>query len=280
MFTVTSLYRFLVKSCGSTSVWTLEVGERGPVRDRVYMFVRPGNDHEFMSQRDFPGLCLVRPELAGDTVALYAPYMPYTTLPIAPEGRRKIQVTMHNRQFQATVSECATGKWLAEFLDLPFKPLTVFQSADDVRTVRPGAAAKGVGLGLQDGYPFMMLGTASLGRLNLRLPEDQYVTMDRFRPTIVSEGGVPHSEDRIKRMRINGIELVGESLCMRCPTIQTNQQTSARGREPMKTLLEYRPVRADNSGKKSPVFGRNFSHLQTGVLEVGAPIDVLEWEEA
>lgn len=270
MLRVVELHQFLVKSCGGSRVEQLKVGPRGVVDDRVYMFTRPSGD--FMSQRDFPGMCLVRPALRGQTIVLAAPGMPDFELPLAGTGKIKLQATMHERQFIVTVSDSQAGRWLAEFLKLDFEPLAVFQSPEDERFVRPGANVAGAGLGFQDGYPLMMISRASLSDLNSRLPPGEEVTMDRFRPSVVCASCGPYFEDTIGTMAIGGVSFTGESLCMRCPTIQTNQATGRRNSEPMKTLLSYRPTRLDGKGKKKPVFGRNFSHTNIGAIGVGPVI--------
>lgn len=275
MLRVERLYQFPVKSCAGTEVNELVVGTRGPVGDRMFMFTRPSGD--FMSQRDFPRLCLVRTARVKPYIVFSFPGKPDFELPIFPAvGRQKIRATMHEKQFPATISNSHAGRWLADCLGLSFEPLLVFQRPEDERRVRAGANGEGVEMGFQDGYPFMVISEASLSDLNNRLPAGEAVGMDRFRPNIVVSSCRPYFEDTVVAVSAGGVRLVGETLCSRCPTTQTDQNTAERGKEPMKTLLSYRPTRPDSKGNPMPVFGRNFSHTETGTIRQGGVIQVCE----
>ena len=89
--------------------------------------------------------------------------------------------------------------------------------------------------------------------------------MNRLRPNIVLQGGVPYEEDVLDRFRIGTVEFLGTTLCLRCPTTTTNQETAERGKEPLRTLATYRK-RPDGV-----VFGRNFNHAGSGTIRIGDP---------
>lgn len=96
--------------------------------------------------------------------------------------------------------------------------------------------------------------------------------MDRFRPNIVLSGCEPYEEDQLDRIRVGDVELVGQTLCVRCPVTMTNQQTAERGKEPLRTLAEYRR----NPNGDGVVFGRNFNFLGTGNISLEDIVQVLE----
>lgn len=267
---VVGLNRFAVKSFGGESVIMLPVGPRGPAHDRRYMFARPEGKRKFMSQRDFPLLCLCQARLNGGTIVLSAPNTTDLELPLLGEGSKKTIVTMHKKKFQVTISLSMAGKWLGDFLTdrgvkIDFEPLAVFQTEEDERYVKPEARAPGIAVRLQDGYPFMALSTASLHDLNSRLPPGEPASeMDQFRPNIILGKCGAYAEDSITGVQVGDVTFMGESNCTRCATIQTNQHTGKRSKEPMTTLRNYRHTR-----NGSPEFGKNLSHLNTGTIRVG-----------
>jgi uncharacterized protein YcbX len=117
-----------------------------------------------------------------------------------------------------------------------------------------------------DAYPFLVIADSSLADLNTRL--ETPLPMNRFRPNIVIAGARPYQEDDMARFAINGIDFAGATLCIRCPTTTTNQDTAERGKEPLRTLATYR---------KHPdgvVFGRNFNHSGSGRVKVGDAIEL------
>jgi uncharacterized protein YcbX len=66
----------------------------------------------------------------------------------------------------------------------------------------------------------------------------------------------------LDRFRIGSVEFFGTTLCLRCPTTTTNQETAERGKEPLRTLATYRK-RPDGV-----VFGRNFNHAGSGTIRI------------
>lgn len=94
--------------------------------------------------------------------------------------------------------------------------------------------------------------------------------MDRFRPNIVFTGGDPHSEDLMKHVRINGIDMYGVKLCARCVMTTIDQQSATKGKEPLKTLARYR-------FKNNKIyFGQNLVHASGGTISLGDKITVIE----
>src|ERR1051326_1705563 len=121
----------------------------------------------------------------------------------------------------------------------------------------------------------MIISRPSLNDLNERMGGER-LAMDRFRPNIVIDGCDPYGEDHMKRIRINGVELEGMKLCVRCPLTMTDQDTAKRGKEPLRTLSTYR--KNPYPGENGVVFGRNFNHTGTGTIKIGDEFEVLEWD--
>jgi uncharacterized protein YcbX len=133
------------------------------------------------------------------------------------------------------------------------------------RPVNPDKAGPGHIVGFADGYPFLLIGQASLDDLNARLAEP--VEMRRFRPNLVVEGAAPFAEDGWHRLRIGGLAFRGVKPCDRCTVTTVDPDTGARGPEPLRTLSTYR-----KEGNQV-MFGMNLVHDQRGTVAVGDPVE-------
>jgi len=145
---------------------------------------------------------------------------------------------------------------------LVYMPVSTFRQVDE-RYAEPGQITS-----FSDAYPFLMIGQASLDELNSRLEEA--VPMDRFRPNIVFTGGEAFQEDQMQHFRINNINFYGVKPCARCQVITIDQENGITGKEPLKTLSDYRK-------KNNKVyFGQNLVHRGEGNISVGDEISINE----
>ena len=87
----------------------------------------------------------------------------------------------------------ASGPFLSAFLGAPAE--LVYMPESSVRPVNPAYAKAGERVGFADGYPFLLIGQASLDELNRRLPHP--VPIDRFRPNLVLDGLDANGEDHL-----------------------------------------------------------------------------------
>jgi len=121
-----------------------------------------------------------------------------------------------------------------------------------------------------DGYPFMLIGQASLDDLNSRLTEP--VPMDRFRPNLVVEGTEPFAEDKWKVIRIGSTVFHVVKPCERCIMPTIDQAKGERsGSEPLRTLSVYRNI------KGKVLFGQNLIAENAGeTIRIGDEVEILE----
>jgi uncharacterized protein YcbX len=118
-----------------------------------------------------------------------------------------------------------------------------------------------------DGFPFLLISEGSLGDLNARL--ERSLPMNRFRPNLVVAGCEPFAEDGWRTVRIDAVSLRVVKPCARCAITTVDQESAARGKEPLRTLATFR-----KRGTKV-LFGQNLVHDETGVLRVGDTVEVL-----
>lgn len=100
-----------------------------------------------------------------------------------------------------------------------------------------------------DGYPYLVIGTASLDELNRRMASP--IGMDRFRPNFVVETERPFEEDEWRNYRIGELPFEHVKPCSRCVFTTIDQETGTRSAEPLKTLASFR-----NKDNKT-YFGQN-----------------------
>ena len=94
--------------------------------------------------------------------------------------------------------------------------------------------------------------------------------MNRFRPNLVIAGCPAYAEDAWARVRIGGVTLRAGGPCARCAITTTDQETGARGKEPLRKLASYRRDPVDPTDVN---FGQNYIHeTKSGTLRLGDPV--------
>lgn len=262
------MHIYPVKGCGGLSLAESEVTPRGFRYDRRWMFVDERG--MFVAQRDgrslgvsIPAVCLVRTAIDARGLTLAAPSMPSITVPFDRPGV-EVPVTVWDDRFTAIDQGDDAEAWATTLLSRhrPGRYRLVRMSDNVRRSPRIGDGS----ISFSDAYSFLVIADTSLTDLNTRL--DAPLPMNRFRPNIVITGAAPYAEDAMDRFRIGAVEFHGTTLCIRCPTTTTNQDTAERGKEPLRTLATYRRQ------PDGVFFGRNFNHSGVGVVKVGDVLTV------
>jgi uncharacterized protein YcbX len=137
---------------------------------------------------------------------------------------------------------------------------------DDPRLVDSHYAENGDQVGFADGFAFLLISEASLEELNDRLEDP--LPMNRFRPNFVVRGCNPYAEDGWGHVRIGDVSFRVAEACPRCAITTTDQETGARGKEPLRTLATYRKFDGE------VFFGRNLIHDTLGTVRVGDSVEV------
>jgi uncharacterized protein YcbX len=92
--------------------------------------------------------------------------------------------------------------------------------------------------------------------------------MNRFRPNLVVAGSEPFAEDEWKTIRVGDVVMDVVKPCDRCVTTTIDQATGIAGREPLRTLAQFRKWNGQ------VYFGQNVVHRTPGILRTGDPIVV------
>jgi uncharacterized protein YcbX len=256
MLRVSALYVHPVKGFAGIPVEAAEVTPRGLAHDRRWMVVDA--DGMFVTQRERPEMVLVRTALTGGAIELEAPDHPPFRLPLRHEGgpRRDVRVWRHQGR---AIAHAEGSAWISRFLGGPHE--LVYMPDDERRPVDPDYGRAGDTVSFADGYPLLLISQASLDHLNARLAAP--IVMERFRPSLVVEGCLPHAEDDWMAFSIGPLRFRGVKPCSRCVVTTIDPTTGVRGLEPLRTLAVYR----SRDGKVW--FGMNVVPDGTGPLRVG-----------
>lgn len=261
--TLTTLYRYPVKSLRAEQFQALDITARGFVHDRQWMVIDAGG--RFLTQRQLPRMSLIDASVDKDG-ALRLVAEGFGAIRVEEEQRGRVPATVWNDTLDAVLVDPAADAWLSDFLA---RPCRLVRFADDVtRPVDPAYARHTDQTGFSDGFPFLLISQGSLDDLNSRLARP--VPMLRFRPNLVVDGCAPFAEDGWKRIRIGDVVFRVVKPCSRCAIPTVDPATGERGAEPLRTLNGYR--RRDHQ----VFFGQNLIHDGPGRLETGMTVEILE----
>ncbi|OIJ95969.1 MOSC domain-containing protein [Streptomyces colonosanans] len=141
---------------------------------------------------------------------------------------------------------------------------------DDPQHGRPGETVS-----LADAYPLLLTTLTSLDALNSLIvqgdrPDEGPLPMNRFRPNVVVSGTAPWAEDDWRGIAIGDVVFRVAKMCSRCVVTTTDQTTTERGKEPLRTLARHRRF-----GNRL-VFGQYLVPQTPGAIRIGDPVTVLE----
>lgn len=261
---VTGLYVYPLKSARGLSLGEASLDAFGIEGDRRWCLV--GDEGRVITQRDCPILATldVIPNEHG--------------LELQAAGRRPLRVSRPEPGPEthpvAVWTDLTAGlaasedadSWLESLLERTCR--LVYMPTTTHRQVSLSFGRPGDRVSFADGYPLLLTSEASLAELNRRM--ESALPMDRFRPNVVIDGGEPFAEDDWARIRLGDTEFRVVKPCARCVVTTTDQQTGARGKEPLRTLSTFRMA----DGKV--LFGENLIHDGPGPVRTGDPVEVLE----
>lgn len=265
---IESLAYYPIKGCHRIECNAVELLPSGVRHDREWMIVEPNG--MFITQRTDAALATIVPTLDEAALGLAAPDRAPLRVPLSLRGERRT-VRIWKDSCDADDMGDEAGAWFSAILGRPLR--LVRFAAGGVRHANPQYAREDFApVRFPDGYPVLVTQTASLAALNTAIGRKiaTPLPMNRFRPNIVLAGLGPWDEDRIDRLRIGNVELRFAKPSIRCIVTTTDQETGARGVEPLPTLKKLRW----NRELKGVAFGENATVLAPGTVRVGDPVEV------
>ncbi|QJW88944.1 MOSC domain-containing protein [Spirosoma taeanense] len=290
--TISALYLYPIKSLSGIAVTEAVVEPKGFRYDRRFMLVSPGENPEtddwvFITQRINHQMALIDVSIAGDTLRVWHQHRPDDVLELplvvgsnASDETLRVSI-WDSKNVPAKAVSAEADRWFSAALGNPCR--LVFMPETTHRAVDPQYARQDDAVSFADGYPYLLIGQASLDHLNQRLA--QPIEINRFRPNIVVSGSEPNEEDSWQEFRVGKLHFYGVKPCARCVLTTIDPATGQKGLEPLRTLATYR------QWKHKILFGQNVlselaaSNASTpgestpGILRVGQPIDVIRRTE-
>lgn len=261
---LSELYLYPVKSLAGIQVAEWELDNFGLRFDRRWMVVTP--EGRFMTQREFPQMALIQPELSGQVLRLHHPQLGEFEVPSASQDSVRVPVRVWHDQVEAVPVGESADAWLERAIGVPCR--LVFFPEDVLRQVDRRYAFGGERTAFTDGFPLLLIGQGSLDDLNRRLATP--LPMRRFRPNLVVAGAPAYAEDSWRRIAVGGIPMRVVKPCSRCAITTVDPQTGRfSGKEPLATLATYR------KRGNQVYFGQNLIHEGQGRLCVGDRVIIL-----
>lgn len=257
-----AMHVYPIKSCAGIGVEAWPLDGFGLRYDRRWMIVTPKG--QFLTQRELPALARVRVRIAPPHLRVTAPGQDELVLALEPLGGRPIATQVWEDPLRVVAPDHKADDWFSSYLG--HEVLLAYMPDSVVRPVDAHYAPDGGRASFADGFPFLLVGEASLADLNGRLAAP--VPMNRFRPNLVVSGSAPFAEDGWRHITIGGVPMQVVKPCARCVVTTTDQETLERGHEPLRTLATFR--RQENK----VMFGQNVVHYGVGMLRVGDVLSV------
>ena len=255
-----------IKACAGTDVQKACIDARGLRYDRRWMLVNAqGNDlHQF----DYPRLSGIGVALDDDGLFVQASGMPPLRIPLQPPYSPPLTVRWYQGICEALPVSDQADAWFQDFLHAPCR--LVFMPEGEQHPVEPGYEVDHE-LAAFTSFHYHLLGEGSLQDLNERL--ETPVPLERLRPKLVVAGTPAFAEDRGRVIRLNQPIVHVVKPCDRCAITTVDPVRGVMtGKEPMTTLARYRTF------QKKVLFGQYLLSQEAGMLQVGDPIEVLEWQ--
>lgn len=267
-YLLSEIYIYPIKSLGGISLNEALLEERGLKYDRRWMLV--DKNGVFLTQRKHFEMALLQVSISNSKITITHKINADLKISFSTEEYtgEAIPITIWNDRSTGVEVNTQVSDWLSHLLKMKVK--LVKMPAEHKRPVDPKYASNNEIVSFADDYPCLIIGQSSLDALNAKLPEP--ILMDRFRPNFVFTGGEPHIEDKFKTFQLGNSLFSAVKPCARCVLTTVNQQTGAKGQEPLRTLASYRTF------DKKVMFGQNLIHQGLGIVRVGDELKIKEWK--
>jgi len=256
---ISSINIYPIKGMGGISLTQCQTEQQGFQYDRRWMLVTP--DGTFISQRTHKAL--VHCHLSINETHIHVDHLGNNIdIPLNEVSEEAMEVSVFEHTMIAQIVNKKFDDWFSEQIGTVVRLVKVTAKTNRIKELIKGP--KQTKVSFADGYPYLILGTASLEKLNSKL--DAPILMNRFRANIIVDTTIAHEEDDWDIITIGAVQMQVIKPSARCEVITINQESGERGKEPLKTLATYRKQ------EQNVIFGANTISLRDGILRVGDEI--------
>lgn len=258
MLYISEIWIYPVKSLGGIRCREALALEKGFEYDRRWMLLDA--QHRFITQREHPQMALFSVELSGKVLTIrHRKTGSAIHFETSLVSTRKLDAQIWEDKVEAYEVDAEISQWFSKQLGVACR-LVKFPE-EKPRPVDRQFVSGQKHVSLADGFPYLIIGEASLNELNRRLQKP--VTMHRFRPNLVFTGGEPFAEDTWKAFKIGSVHFAAVKPCARCVLTTIDPDTGEKGKEPLQTLSQFRKQ------KNKIRFGMNLIAHTQGVIREG-----------
>lgn len=263
---LSEIWIYPIKSLAGIRLKQAQVLPKGLQYDRRWMLV--DEQGRFLTQREHPEMALFKLTLENNflTIGHHSNTKSKRLNLVGQKNGVSTPVHIWNDVVETLEPEPDFSAWFSDCMKM--KCRLVFFPENNRRDVDPNYAKQQEQVSLADGFPFLIIGQASLDLLNSRL--EQKLPMTRFRPNFVFTGHQPHEEDTWQNFTIGNLSFERKKPCGRCVLTTVNPETAEKGHEPLRTLATYR----NQNGKIN--FGQNLIAHGVGTLQEGDLITIID----
>ena len=257
---VSAINIYPIKSLGGISLKEADAEVLGLKHDRRMMLI--DEDGIFISQRKFNKLALMNCQIIKKTLVVSIDKNELE-VPLNLNGSiNNTQVSIWDDILNAEVFPESINRWFSGKLDKEVRLVKYGQNSNRVKSFNKDP--KQCLVSFADGYPYLMIGSASMELLNSKLSEP--LNIDRFRGNIIIDSDQAHIEDEFDSIKIGNAEFRNIKTCKRCIMTTIDQQSGIKGAEPLKTLSTYRKIDSHIH------FGTNLICTKIGKIRIGDSI--------
>jgi uncharacterized protein len=249
MLTLSKINIFPVKSLDGYSPESAIVEKQGLQYDRRWMITEPNG--MFMTQRTNGRMALLKAVVENGILSIFEKKNPQNgikTLVSSQITEGVLEAEIWDDKVTSVLVNKEINAFLSDFLNKKCQLVTM-----SLNTERRVDAQYNTGndiVSFADGYPFLIIGEASLAELNNRMREKNTsndplsinMSMRRFRTNLVFSGGQPFEEDVFTHFKIGDVDFTGLKPCARCVLTTRDPDTGVKGTEPLETLAKFRQI--------------------------------------
>ena len=247
-----------IKSLPGVSVSEHPVGPLGLQWDRRWMLVE--TDGRFVSQRQDPMLASLKLSAHEEGWAVQHPKHGVVSVPHELRVGQRVSVQVWDDDFEAHHDGSIADDFFSSFLGRSVK--LVYHHRVTSRLVDPSYTAEDAHVGFADGFPYLILGTASIEFCQSLCPNEA-IDWRRFRPNMVFSSEEAFAEDQWSALQIGSAIFDLVKPCARCVMITLDPDTGLGGSDLLKALSPHR-LQA-----KGIMVGQNALLREGAVLRVG-----------
>ncbi len=231
---LSEIWIYPIKSLGGIRLKSSKVREKGLELDRRWMLVdEQGN---FITQRVFSSMALFKLTMTDDMLEVSFKGNQISIPKKSESNGSPIQSKIWDDSVITYEVNPTISDWFSSMLGMNCRLVSFPEEGS--RPVDAAYKINDENVSLADGYPFLIIGQASLDDLNHRLKKP--LPINRFRPNFVFTGGEPYQEDGWRNFKIGKNHFIGVKPCARCVLTTVDQETAEKGTEPLATLASYR----------------------------------------